>query len=198
MAGSLPAMRPWLRWLLVGTLAMTAVALWWPVEPVGTALIRAQAIAAQPELAPRPAMGSKAEPNSNSTSVAAAALPERLPVAQFDKADFDPFAGVQAAPPPAPKPPPVAAAPPPAPPAPVVRQAPPQNYRYLGSLVDPSGQQWVYLARGDSAITVSAGTRLDEGYVVEAIDAQAVHLHYAPLDTHVAIIIPPVSDPARR
>lgn len=197
MAGSLPAMRPWLRRLLVGTLAITAVALWWPVEPVGATLVRAQEMAAQPELAPRPAMRSKAEPNGNPTSVVAA-LPERLPVAQFEKADFDPFAGVQAAPPPAPKPPPVAAAPPPPAPAPVVRQPPPQNYRYLGSLVDPSGQQWVYLARGDSAITVSAGTRLDEGYVVEAIDAQAVHLHYAPLDARVAIAIPPVSDPARR
>lgn len=63
-----------------------------------------------------------------------------------------------------------AAAPPPAP------QPLPMNLRFMGSMVDPTGKRLVYLARGDTAVLVGAGDRLDEGYVVESLRRDAVVL----------------------
>ena len=110
--------------------------------------------------------------------------------ASLDKAAFDPFVGVQPPPPPPPKPfvGPIYVAPPP-PPA-----APPLTYRYVGQMLDPSGKQLVYLGKADKDFPVIVGTRLDEGYVVEAITADGIRLHYPPLDARAVINIPAAKD----
>ena len=63
--------------------------------------------------------------------------------------------------------------------------------RFLGNMTDPSGKQLVYLARGDTAVLVGAGETLDEGYVVESLNADAVVLAYRPTNTRATIPIPP-------
>jgi hypothetical protein len=82
----------------------------------------------------------------------------------------------------------VAAIPPP--PAPT---APPLAYRYLGEMVDPAGKRYVYLGKGDKEIPVTAGTLLEEGYVVDAIGAEGIQVRYPPLDERSVINIPPAN-----
>ncbi|WP_423598379.1 hypothetical protein [Roseateles sp. MS654] len=67
------------------------------------------------------------------------------------------------------------------------------NYRYLGQLIDPQGQRKVYLARADKDLLVEAGTRLDEGYRVEAITDDEVRLIYDSLQQRAVIRIPPAA-----
>jgi hypothetical protein len=70
------------------------------------------------------------------------------------------------------------------------------NYRYLGQMTDPTGQHLVYLSGPTKEIAVAVGTRLDEGYVVEAITGDAVRLHYPPLDARAVIPLPASADTA--
>ncbi|HEY1395235.1 MAG TPA: hypothetical protein VF536_03935, partial [Roseateles sp.] len=81
-------------------------------------------------------------------------------------------------------------APPPPPPPP---QAPALNYRYLGQFIDPQGQRKVYLARSDKDVLVETGTRLDEGFRVEAITDDEIRLVYEPLQQRTVIRIPAAS-----
>lgn len=121
-------------------------------------------------------------------------LPTTLPSLSVGPAKRDIFAAIQApllaqvsASPPVPSSSfPPAAAPPPIP------QAPPANARYLGSMTGPDGKRLVYLARGDTSISISVGQQLDDGYVVEAITLEAVTLLYPPLDTRVTLPVPQV------
>lgn len=83
----------------------------------------------------------------------------------------------------------VVTVPPPAPPA--VPQAPPANARFLGSIVTPEGKKVVYLIRGDSAVPVVNGQRLDDGYIVESLTALAITLIYPPSGLRVVVPIPP-------
>lgn len=183
MVTAAASVRPSLRLVLGLTAVATAVAVWWPEGTVSAPSSVVRSVSAA---------GTSVTPERVSSAVdepaAAVNLPERLPRPSLEPASFDPFVGVRPAPP-APPPSPVAVAPLVATPvmAPV---APTLNYRYLGGMTDPSGERRVYLARGDSAVAVSVGARLDEGYVVEAIDSEAVRLHYPPLDAHVRIPIP--------
>ena len=125
------------------------------------------------------------------TTVGLEALPARLPQLLIDAARRDPFVPIAASAPasaaalaatvavsPAPTPP--------APPAP-----PPISVRFLGSMVNPEGERLLYLARGDAAVQVKVGDRLDEGYMVESLSAEAVGLVYPPLGLHVTVAIPP-------
>jgi hypothetical protein len=128
-------------------------------------------------------------PNSSSTFVQAPApgsLPEALPHLILDTATRDIFAPDL---PPVPKvvslPAPVAAL---APPPPL--QAPALTLRYLGSMRTPDGRHLLYLARGDNAIAVAVGDKLDEGYMVESIATDSVVLVYPPLDRRVSVPIP--------
>lgn len=79
--------------------------------------------------------------------------------------------GSQSWQPPAPK---VEAVPPPPP------QPPPMTYRFAGRFVQ-DGKSQIFLSQGDTPIAVKPGTRLDGGYVVESITADAVALLYPPL-----------------
>jgi hypothetical protein len=81
----------------------------------------------------------------------------------------------------------IAPAPPPAPRA----DMPAVALRYLGTMVTPGGQRMVMLARGDTAVAVETGQRLDEGFVVQAIGPDLVRLAYPPTGGVVDIAIPP-------
>ena len=64
---------------------------------------------------------------------------------------------------------------------------------HLGQFIDPQGQRKVYLARPDKDLLVEAGTRLDEGYRVEAITDDEIRLVYEPLQQRTVIRIPAAS-----
>ena len=97
---------------------------------------------------------------------------------------FDPFVGV--VPPPPPVPPPLAPAV--AVVAPAV--APPQDYRFLGRVTGPDGVDQVLLGRGETAVSVKAGTSLDNGYVVESVTTEEIVLIYPSLGTKTTVPIP--------
>jgi hypothetical protein len=163
--------KPALRWSLATTLALSAWALWSPAKPL-------------------PVVAPVAE-RPHDSAVAGAADGEPLPASlerqALEPARRDPFgAMVQAMQQPAaPKafmlvgpeqPPPL---PPP----------PPLNYRFLGQMQTPDGQRLVYLSKGQDVTPVEVGTRLDEGYVVEAVSADAVSLRHPGHDAKAVIPI---------
>lgn len=126
------------------------------------------------------------------------ALPSRLDAPEIEPAKRDIFSPVALPAPPAEPasapvmPPPVQTPiavqpPPPAPPPPAPPALP---YRYLGSMLTPGGQRLVMLARGQTAVPVTEGTRLDEGYVVEAVTEEVVRLVYPALGSIVLLEIP--------
>lgn len=179
-------MRPGLRWGLLGTVILSAVALWWPDA--------AHDPGPGPAVQQPPVVSNLA---ASAASLHVVGVPERLATTTFEPAAFDPFVGARPPPPPTPKP--VAAVV-----VPVVPQAlpqavaPPLSYRYLGQMTDPSGLRQVYLAKTDTAILVAVGTRLEEGYVVESIGQDGVRLHYPPLDAHAVIPVPTAQDSSPR
>lgn len=179
-------MRSSLRWLLSASVLLSALALWWP-DDASHAIAQASAMSA--------AMTTKS-PSQAARAAAPEApamrLPQRLSTLALDKASFDPFVGVQplAPPPPGPFVGPVYVAPTPAPTPPTL------NYRYLGQMTDPSGKKLHYLVKADKDVPIAVGTRLDEGYVVEAITAAAIHLHHPQLDVRAEIHVPPATDSA--
>ena len=64
--------------------------------------------------------------------------------------------------------------------APVAPAPPPMPYRVAGQVVH-EGAAHVVLSAGDRVLTVRAGEKLDDGYVVESINADGVTLLYEPL-----------------
>lgn len=115
-------------------------------------------------------------------------LPPTLAALTLESAKRDLFAATVPMAAPASAPPTyVAVAAPPAPPP----QAPSIQLRFLGTMLDPEGKRLVYLARGDAAVLVGIGDRLDEGYVVESITADSVGLVYPQFNTRASIAIPP-------
>src|SRR5258706_3856091 len=183
-------MRRKLWWALGATLGLTLLALWTQQSP--PALIAA----IEPRL--REHAQSLDAVSALRAPIAAAAepLPIELPRIDVEPARRDLFETAAAVPRTAtiPAPTPMAAVMPTPPPAPAP-QAPPLNLRYLGSMVTPDGQRLVYLGRGDTALTVATGDRLDEGYVVESIGAEGITLVYPPLGTKVTVPIPPAPNP---
>jgi hypothetical protein len=167
--------RAGLRWALLATLLATAATWWWGsgdakrLPAVVEAVVRPAAIV--------PAIAYQAP------------LPNELPQWSVPAAVRDIFMAAQ--PPEPPKPAPVAE---PVrtiePEAPV---APALNYRYFGRMQSPAGDVQTLLQRegAPAPITVQEGTRLEEGYVVQKVDEQAIRLTYPPLGTVVDIPIPP-------
>jgi hypothetical protein len=183
-------MRAGLLWMLVATLVLSAVAVWWPDDQVQ--VTRRADEAERIELnAGRPQRVAELQSGAGN-------LPSRLPVIEFELARFDPFAGLPAPPPPKPK---AVAAVVPQPVAPVQvasaplppPEAPRLSYRYLGQFTDPAGVSQVYLAKNDAAFPIQVGTRLEEGYVVEAMGAEGIRLHYPALNAHAVISVPAAS-----
>lgn len=172
-------MRRNLMWALSLSVALTIVALWGQEAP---RLVSA--------LEPRlHEIDLPVGPATGNSKTAAVELPTELPLLSIEPAKRDVFAPRA----PLPQPAVVTAAPPPQPqpvqpPAPTP-QAPELNLRFLGNMVTPAGQRLVYLARGDAAVPVAVGDRLDEGYVVTSLTADAVTLVYPPLDVRVTLPI---------
>ena len=156
------------------TLILSALAFWSrapdsalvsaPTSAVGNDLARHD-----PPAAPQAALGS--------------ALPDRLAALQLEPAEADPFVGAQRPPPPEPPLTPVVKESPPPPP-------PPFNYRYLGRMQGPTGEESIYLTLAKRSVPIAVGTRLEEGYVVESIGPESISFHYPPLDTHTVLSIP--------
>ena len=181
-------MRRGLFWALAATVLASVAAL-------GTSGSSRLVSAVETVMRQRPeALGNLTGSNVAHTATVTA-LPADIPVLMLEPAKRDVFVPYQApsasaiapsAPaPPAPPPPPSMAAERPASP-----QAPALNVRYLGAVVTPEGKRLVYLARGDSTLTVIPGQRFDDGYVVESITAEAVTLLYPPLGVRVVVPIP--------
>jgi hypothetical protein len=110
-------------------------------------------------------------------------LPATLERPALDAASRDPFA---LAAPPAPAviaPKPVQAAPPP--PSP-----PPLNLQYAGRMTAPDGSQVVFVAVGDTTISLSVGQTLPNGYRVNAIHDRVVELSYLPMNFNTRFDLP--------
>lgn len=181
-------MRASLKWALAVTGITSLAALW--LEPGGTSAVPGVVDARVPTPAPDPYANwqSAATLGSAGAAVAAAAsapLPSRLPDRDLVAGQRDIFTPVTA---PSPPPPPPPAAPPPPPPPPPA--PPPMNWRAVGAIVAPDGQRLVWLAKGNDEITIQTGTTLDDGYVVQSIDDQAVVLLYPPIGTTVRLDLP--------
>lgn len=149
---------------------------------------------AVPASAPPGRADTVAESNKGVPSIAAmrgapglassSALPKVLERPDLEPAERDPFVPSAVAPPP---PPPAVV------PAPVVAMAPapppPQEvrYRFLGQMVTPQGERLVYLGWGEQAVAVKAGDRLEDGFVVDSLDGDGVHL-VLPISQQRAVI----------
>jgi hypothetical protein len=180
-------MRAGLRWTLLGTLALSGVALLW--QPEAQRPVRAVEREPGPDdVAPR-------SDHERQGSALALALPPVLPAYALEPAQRDVFgAALQPAAPllatgvgkPMPAPPP----PSPAPvvvPAPVI---PPLKAQLLGTMVTPEGIRLVLLAREGEPFVASPGATTPEGWVVEAVGATQVRWVYPPLGAAMDVPIP--------
>lgn len=175
-------MRRSLMWTLAATAALSAAALWNSDVPRIVAAV-------EPRLREHAQALDLPMSSVQQGLPALPPLPVELVALPLEPARRDVFIPVAAPAPSAPAA--ITAAPlPPAPP-PTVAQAPSINLRFLGTMLDPEGKRLVYLARGDAAVLVGAGDRLDEGYVVESLTPDSVVLVYPPLNTRATITIPP-------
>lgn len=185
LASIMMNIRPGIRRLLAASTVLAVLALLWPrqvfqVSPPAVREGADQAHSARPSDLP-----------AASPAIAASlSLPDRLPDLRFGKATFDPFVGAPAmtvATTPAPQtaPAPVAYSP-----APAMPTTPAVDYRYLGQMIGPAGQRLIYLAKGEQLIPVQVGTRLDDGFVVEAMEANGLKLHYPPSGSRALIPMP--------
>jgi hypothetical protein len=68
--------------------------------------------------------------------------------------------------------------------------APPLGLRYAGRMTTPEGQQVVYVALGDTSLTLAIGQNLPNGYRVDAITPSAVEFTYPPLNTTARLELP--------
>lgn len=173
-------MRRGLWWMLGGTAALSAVALWLPAKPV---------VVAPARNASSGKVAVSVAPTSPALALAAAAklpLPLHLNPVQLEAAKRDFFALEE--------PKPVAAAKPAAPvattPPPPAVAPPAMPYKVVGVMLDPEGRRLVVLAKPDKSIVVVPGMSLDEGFVVESVGDESVQLLYPALDTRFNLPIP--------
>jgi hypothetical protein len=137
--------------------------------------------------APAPVVVAAMAPIGAAPVAAVAPAPSNWPEVEVVPALGDPFA---VAPPPVPIAPlaPVAPPPPAEPPPP---SAPPLAHRFFGRVVGPDGQLITLLTRTGEPVAISDGQALDDGYVVEAVRADAVRLVYPPLGVVIELPLPP-------
>ncbi|WP_269531860.1 hypothetical protein [Chitinimonas sp. BJYL2] len=159
------------RWLILGgLLAVTVVAMVYPVDPQTiTVNVADPAERSMPATTSATSPAGESAPSARAPVMAALTdLPETIP---------DPFANKGwIAPPPAPIP---VAAPAPvvAPPAPI--GPPPLPFKFLGRFND-GGQDVVYLSRGEQMVVAKAGEALDTSYKVIALTANQIEIEYLP------------------
>jgi hypothetical protein len=119
-------------------------------------------------------------------------LPAQWLAPAWDRAEHDPFQRPATVVAPAPKP--LASAQPatvPPPPAPVLPSPPPLTYRFLGRMRSPDGQTLVLLSNGSEVVAATAGVALDDGYIIERVSADAVHLQHTAPDATRSLALPP-------
>ena len=116
-------------------------------------------------------------------SKAAIPLPAILERPALDAASRDPFAIVAAPVPVVIAPKPVQVAPPP--PSP-----PPLNLQFSGRMTAPDGSQVIFVAMGDTTLSLSVGQTLPNGYKVNAIHERSVELSYLPMNFHTRLDLP--------
>ena len=182
------------RGLLWGLGATTAVAAWALLNPAPSSNAGPSAvIAAAPARVPVDG-ASAVQPSPMSTrsgevatTLAAAPLPAHWPQPNVEAAPRNPFL---ATPPPAPKPVVVAVkAPPSAPPPP----PPVSDYRFWGRMNVSGGQRLTYVSRGEAGnpVAIDVGTRLEDGWSVDAIGDNAIVLVHAATQQRSTLSIPP-------
>jgi hypothetical protein len=183
-------MRRSLMWALGATAISSLAAVWTAQTPQLISAIEPRIREHQDSL------GIAASPVPVAAAAAAAPLPAELPQFAIDPAKRDIFASSYAA----------AASPvepvKPSSPSPVSKaavvplpEAPQPNARFMGRLISPDGERFVYLMRGDEAVMVSVGQQLSDGYVIESIGTEGVTMRYPPLDVSVVVPIPSASSP---
>jgi hypothetical protein len=64
------------------------------------------------------------------------------------------------------------------------------QWRPIGAMRTPAGERIVWLARGAEEVRVSVGTRLDDGFLVQSIEAETITLVYPPLGTVTTLNLP--------
>jgi hypothetical protein len=69
--------------------------------------------------------------------------------------------------------------------------APALAHRFFGRVVGPDGQLLTLLTRTGAPVAINEGMALDDGYIVEAVRADAVRLVYPPLGVIVELPLPP-------
>ncbi|MCU6433684.1 hypothetical protein LPB67_07815 [Undibacterium sp. Jales W-56] len=151
-----------LRWIvLLGALALTLLAIWYPVEEPGDV---AEPVATRLRV----------------EHVKTVAFPQVPAVTADDSEEgSDPFAprGWQAPPPSVSAPAVVSSNTPVAPPTPV--EPPPLPFRFIGRMND-GDQQIIYLGRGDQSLAIHGGETLDGIYKVLQIDLNRVEFEHIP------------------
>ncbi|WP_332288575.1 hypothetical protein [Aquincola agrisoli] len=65
-------------------------------------------------------------------------------------------------------------------------------------MTDPSGAQRMFLGKDDTMVPIEPGTALDDGYVVDAVETDAIRLRHPPTGTQISITVPPPEEEARR
>jgi hypothetical protein len=188
-------MRKNLLWTLGATGVLSAWALLNPTSQGATAAIVVAAarhapgpagMQAQDRHEPAAALATSAGLGGASPHDASptAPLPASWPRLALEPAARSPFL------PPAPPPPVIAqAAPPPPPPPP----PPTLTYRFWGSMTAPDGHDLLYIAHGDNAapVAAAAGTRLEDGFVIEKVGAQGIEFVHEPTQQHFTLATPP-------
>ena len=81
--------------------------------------------------------------------------------------------------------------------APPPLAAPNLAHRFFGRVVGPDGQLLTLLTRTGEPVAISDGMALDDGYIVEAVRADAVRLIYPPMGVVVELPVPPPPSEAR-
>ena len=189
-----PGLHRSMKWGLAATLVATAMALLWPAPAVvGVRTTRELAV-------PKGSTAISSSASSTNTRGRISLIEDstRSPnlrpfagvAASATEAVFDPFVGVAVETPASavaltasvPEP----ARPPPPPP-------PVQDYRFFGRVIGPDGGEQILLARGESFVSITKGTVLDNGYVVESISAESVVVVFPSLGIRTSVPIPPNS-----
>lgn len=111
-------------------------------------------------------------------------LPAELERPALEPANRDPFAALAPPPPTVVIQKQVPVAPPPAP------SPPPLNLRFTGRMTAPDGSQVIFVAFGDTPMSLSLGQTLPNGYRVHAIHERNVELHYQPLNFTARLDLP--------
>lgn len=121
---------------------------------------------------------------SSAASSQTRALPAQLERPLLVPADRNPFAATVVPLPAVAAPKKIPAATPPAPSAPAL------NLKFTGKMTAPDGTQLVFVAFGETPMSLSPGQVLPNGYKVLAINDRSIELNYLPLNFSTRFDLP--------